>query len=258
VKILAAIALSSVWLLQEARAPATNPFAGDAQAVESGRVMFRMYCAGCHGLHATGGRSGPDLTRGGFGDADADLFRLVSDGVPGTEMPAFGTHLEDDERWRLVSYVRSLTARDAAPIPGDRAAGEQLFWGKGGCGRCHRVGARGSSIGPDLTRAGRQRSVAYLRESVLAPDADITPSYATITVVTRDGRKIAGVERGFDNFSVRLTDLSGRYYSFQRDEVTSVEREFRSLMPSDYRRLFTDRELDDLTAFLASLGGTTR
>jgi putative heme-binding domain-containing protein len=257
-RILVALALGGAWVAQQGAVPAKNPFAGDAGAVESGRVMFRMYCAGCHGLRATGGRSGPDLTRGGFGDADADVFHLISDGVPGTEMPAFGARLEDDERWRLVSYVRSLVARDPAPVPGDRAAGEQLFWGKGGCGRCHRVGGRGSGIGPDLTRAGRQRSLAYLRESILTPDADITPSYATITVVMRDGRRISGVEKGFDNFSARLMDLNGRYYSVQRDEVASVEREYRSLMPGDYRRLFTDRELEDLIAYLANLGAPTR
>jgi len=260
VKLVIACALAAAWFAQAEQIPAKNPFAGDPQAVESGRVMFRMYCAGCHGLHATGGRSGPDLTRGGFagGDGDAEIFRVLSNGVAGTEMPPFGARLEDDERWRLVSYVRSFVAREPAPVPGNRAAGEQLFWGKGGCGRCHRVGARGSGLGPDLTRAGRQRSVAYLRESVIAPDAEITPNYATVTVVTRDGRKITGVEKGFDNFSARLMDLGGRYYSFQRDEVTSVEREYKSLMPSDYRRLFTDRELEDLTAFLATLGGAPR
>jgi putative heme-binding domain-containing protein len=248
--------LAGVCLAQENKAPLKNPFAGDAQAAESGRVMFRMYCAGCHGLHATGGRSGPDLTRGTFagGDTDADIYGVVSGGVPGTEMPAFSARLEDEERWRIITYVRSLTPHEPATVPGNAGAGEQLFWAKGGCGRCHRIGSRGSGLGPDLTRAGRQRSLAYLRQSVVEPDAEITGNYATITVVTRDGRTITGVEKGFDNFSARLMDLSGRYYSFQRDEVASIQREYRSLMPLTYRRLFSDAELDDLVAFLAGLG----
>src|SRR5712692_2963649 len=156
--LLIALALAVSFLAQEDKAPAKNPVAGNSQAIESGRVMFRMYCAGCHGLHATGGRSGPDLTRGTFagGDSDADVYRVVSAGVPGSEMPGFGGRLEDNERWQLIAYVRTLARRDVAAVPGDAAAGEQLFWGKGGCGRCHRVGARGSGLGPDLTRAGRQ------------------------------------------------------------------------------------------------------
>jgi putative heme-binding domain-containing protein len=261
VKLLTVLALAaSLLAAQEDKRPQTNPVAGDAQAIELGRVMFRMSCSGCHGLRATGGRSGPDLTRGSFaaGDTDADLYRVITDGVPGTEMPAFGTWVEVDERWRLISYVRSLTPHESAPIPGDAAAGEQLFWGKGGCGRCHRVGARGTSIGPNLTRAGRQRSLAYLRESVVSPNADITPGHATIAVVTRDGKTITGVEKGFDNFSTMLMDLSGRFYSFQKDEVTSVERQYRSLMPPNYGRLFSDHELEDLLAFLAGLRGGER
>jgi cytochrome c oxidase cbb3-type subunit III len=242
------------------KSPEKNPFAGDAKAIESGRLKFRMSCSGCHGLRAKGGRSGPDLTRGTFaaGDTDADLYRVVAKGVPGAEMPGFSDSFDPDELWQVVSYVRSLAAHDAAPPAGDVAAGESLFWGKGGCGRCHRVGARGSSLGPSLTRVGAQRSLAYLRESVLAPDADVTPGYATITAVMRDGTKIVGVERAFDNFSAQFVDLSGRYYSLQKDDVTSIQREYRSVMPSSYGRLLSERELTDLLAYLASLRGDAR
>lgn len=235
-----------------------NPFAGDAAAIETGRMLFRMSCGGCHGLHAKGGRSGPDLTRGSFsnGDSDADVFRVISNGVSGTEMPGFGGNLDDDDRWRIASYVKSIGEHGTnAPVSGDRTAGEKLFWGKGSCGQCHRVGSRGSTLGPDLSRAGRQRSLAYLRESVVKPDADVTSGYATIVVVTHDGKKVEGIDKGFDNFSARLIDLSGNFHSFMKDEVTSTKREYRSLMPSNYERLLNAREIDDLLAYLASLGG---
>jgi putative heme-binding domain-containing protein len=125
-------------------------------------------------------------------------------------------------------------------------------------GQFHRVGTRGSGLGPNLTRAGRQRSVTYLRESVVTPNAEITPGYATITVVTRDGTKIMGLDKGLDNFSARLMDLSGHYYSFQKDEVTSIQRKDLSLMPATYSLVFSAKELDDLVAYLASLGGGQR
>ena len=260
-KIFAVFVLSGWFgLVQEDKPAVKNPFLGDAKAVESGRLQFRMACAGCHGLRATGGRSGPDLTRGTFaaGNTEADLYRVISDGVPGTEMPAFSGRLQDDERWHLVSYVHSLAPHDTALNPSDPAAGERLFWEKGGCGQCHRIGTRESSLGPNLSRIGRQRSLDYLRESIVSPDAEVTSGYATVTVLTRDGKKIVGVERGFDNFSAQLMDLSNRYYSFQKDNVASVQREYRSLMPSNYGRLFSTRELDDLLAFLAGLGGGER
>ena len=258
IKLLATVvALAGASFSQDARPPLKNPFASDAKEIEAGRVMFRMACAGCHGLHAKGGRGGPDLTRGFYsaGDSDADLYGVISGGVSGTEMPSFRDEMDNDMLWRLVSYVRTLPQSGGGRVTGDRATGEKLFWGKGSCGQCHRVGTRGSAIGPDLSRAGRQRSVAYLRESVISPDADITDGYATIVVVTEDGKKIEGVSKGLDNFSVRLLDLSGNLQSFMKDWVGSVKREDRSLMPSNYGRLFNARELDDLVAYLAGLGG---
>ncbi len=237
-----------------ATAQESNPFAADPKAAEIGRGMFRIYCAPCHGIRAQGGR-GPDLSRGVFaaGDRDSDLYRTIFNGVAGSEMGSF-SELGSEGVWRIVAYLRSASRTDEAPAPGDAAHGAELFWEKGQCGRCHAVGKRGSHVGPDLTRIGRQRSLNYLRLSVIDPSDDITPGYSTIAVVTRDGKTVTGIERGFDNFSAQLMDLSGKFYSFQRDEVRSMKRETISLMPT-YSKLFTEAELTDLMAYLASLRG---
>ena len=87
------------------------------------------------------------------------------------------------------------------------------------------MSTRGGRLGPDLTRSGEQRSRAYLRESVLDPSKDISPGYATITIIQRDGAKLIGVERGFDDFSAQLMDASGNYYSFLKSDVRSAKRE---------------------------------
>jgi len=243
-------------LSMPAVAQQTSPFTGDAQAAEAGRSTFRVYCSPCHGIKAQGGR-GPDLTTGSYamGDRDIDLFRVISDGVPGTEMTSYGMALGDDNVWRLVTYIRSAARKDSAGVNGNAANGEKLFWSKGGCGQCHRVGDRGGRLGPDLTRAGRQRSVAYLRESVVSPEADITPGYARVVVETRDGQKITGVQKNFDNFSAQLIDANERIHSFAKSEVASIKREFRSMMPAGYGKLFSESELDDLVAYLATLRG---
>ena len=164
-KLCLALALAAVSLAQD------NPFANDHTAADVGKGMFRIYCAPCHGIHAQGGR-GPDLSRGVFrsGDKDSDLFRTISTGVPGTEMSGYSSFQTDDNIWRLIAFIRSVNRRDNTAVAGDPAAGEALFWGKGSCGNCHVVGERGRAIGPDLSRIGRQRSVAYLRESILEPE----------------------------------------------------------------------------------------
>ena len=233
-----------------------NPFAGDKDAIEAGRGMFRIYCSPCHGIKAQGGR-GPDLTLGIYsaGNRDQDLFRVIAEGVPGTEMPGSIDRFGEDGVWRLIAYIRSVAVNEPPPLRGDAKEGEKLFWGKGACAACHRIGARGNRSGPDLTLVGRQRSLAYLRESLLDPNASLTPGYNTITVVLQDGRKLTGVQRGYDGFSAQFMDTSENFHSYLRDEVQSMTREFRSLMPDHYGKLFNETEIDHLLAFLSSLRG---
>jgi len=130
--------------------PATkNPFANDPRAAEEGRIAFRGSCALCHGIHAEGGR-GPDLTVGSYsvGDSDADLFKVISGGAAGTEMPAFGANFESVDLWRLVTYIRSLAGKGKVAATGNREAGYDLFWNKGKCGQCHMMVAKAAAWGP--------------------------------------------------------------------------------------------------------------
>jgi len=218
--------------------------------------VFRPFCTPCHGIRGQGGR-GPDLTLGIYtsGEKDSDLFRAISNGIPGTEMAGFGGDITEENIWRIVAYLRAIARHDATGVPGDRANGERLFWAKGGCGACHVVSRRGGRLGPELTRIGERRSLEYLRNAILTPSKEIVPGWGTIVIVKNDGTKVTGVERGFDNFSAQLIDAAGNYYSFSRNEVASIQRDPRSLMPEDYGRSLTSSEIDDLLAYLVSLRG---
>ena len=236
-----------------AAAQTTNPFANDPAAPGAGLGIFHIYCASCHGNRAQGGRA-PDLTRGTFsvGDRDEDLFRTISEGIPGTEMSAYA-RLGPDTIWRIVAFLRSSARHESAP-EGNAAKGEALFWGKGGCGTCHSAGNRGNRLGPDLSTIGRRRSLAYIRESLLDPSADIVPEFHGVTVVTKEGTTIHGVEKFLDDFSVIVLDLNGRYRSFDRADVRSVTQDEKSLMPA-YGHAFNAAELNDILAYLLTLRG---
>ena len=166
-------------------------------------------------------------------------------------MPSFKS-LGADQIWRLVVFVRTLSVITPV-LNGNPAVGESLFWGKGNCGQCHQIGSRGGRFGPDLARAGRRSTADKIKKSIVDPNDDITPGFAVVTVVTRDGKKITGLERWFDNFSVRLVDKSGSEQTFLRDEVTSVSREMRSLMPDNYGKVLSETELNDLVAYIVKI-----
>ncbi|PYX42978.1 MAG: hypothetical protein DMG81_00595, partial [Acidobacteria bacterium] len=86
-----------------------NPYSSNSTAAKAGEFEFRINCALCHGLGARGGGRGPDLTRAHkrHGDSDAEMFRNISQGIPGTAMPANGTNgqgvgMTDEEIWQII------------------------------------------------------------------------------------------------------------------------------------------------------------
>ncbi len=242
--------------LLSAQDVASNPFRGDAKAADLGKASFRLRCSACHGIRADGGR-GPALNRGEFaaGDTDLDIYRVIAEGVPGTEMSGYAARNSEESIWRIVTFLRTLEASPHDSIDGNASQGEDIFWNQAGCGGCHRVGSRGGRFGPALTRIGRARSTEHLRASLLDPDQDLPPGYYAVEIITRDGQTIRGIGVGFDDFSAQVRDAAGQLHSFFREEVRSMSREFTSLMPDGYGDSLTDEQQRDLLAYLQSLHG---
>lgn len=247
----------STLTAQDTSTPKTNPLASDKKAVEQGRVMFRGRCAVCHGIDAKGYR-GTDLTSGEWmhGGADAELFQTISRGVPGTEMPA-SPNLSADEVWMLISYLRSLATGTPVPERGDASRGEALFWArdKMNCGQCHMVDGRGGRIGPNLSRIGAARSRAALEREIRQPSELIPVGFETITVVTRDGRRIRGARKNEDTFSVQLMTGNEEILSFLKRDLADVIADTQSLMPAYGSERLPDADLEDLVRYLRSLKG---
>ena len=237
-----------------------NPFAGDPAAVAAGRTLYEQTCQACHGGEARGDR-GPALASGNFrhGSGDNDLFRTIRSGIPGTPMPAFSL-LPSDNVWRIITYLRSLNTNGAAAdevVTGNAVAGEATFWGKGGCGRCHEVNARGLDIGPDLSDAGKN-SATYLRGMILDPNA-ARPNQrrwfgpSAVSIKTRNGEEVKGIKRAEDNYTLLMTDLTGKLRRFDRKDILAETAETKSLMPDNYSQLLSPSEVQDLVAYLKSL-----
>ncbi len=247
--------------------PFVNPLTGNPSAIREGASLFRANCSPCHGLNAKGGGRGPDLStnRWPHGSSDADIFRTITQGVPGTDMPANG--FADSEIWAIISYLRSL-APVWKPVAGDPAKGGKIFSGSGGCSRCHMVKGDGGLLGPDLSRVGESRSIAYLADSIRTPSKDLSDGmhdpnnplgfplvYDTVTVVTREGQRITGVARNEDTFSLQLINTDQQFQFFWKDDLQEVIHERKSLMPAYSEQVLSVTALQDVIAFLETLRG---
>jgi len=221
--------------------------------VQYGEGLFERHCARCHGLGATGGETGPDLTRGQFRHASTDigLFNVITKGVPDTEMLAFRRARNDQEVWQLVAYLRSLSGGARVEVPGDPAAGERIYREED-CARCHMIAGRGGRHGPDLSTIGDRRSPEDLLSDLTEPDERVQPAWWRMSVTHHDGTTVVGRRMNEGTYSVRILDDDDRLWSFQKADLTESERIETSGMPS-YAGTLSDDELENLVAYLYGL-----
>lgn len=219
---------------------------------QDGREVFAKQCAVCHG-DGHGTERGPNLAnnRKVRSLSMAELISLIRNGVPAAGMPAFPLSPEDLQS--AAVYVRALSASAAdANVPGDRAAGEAFFFGKGGCANCHMVMGRGKAAGPDLSSLGRELTVSEIDEALRQPSAKIKPGYEMVRVKLRNGQSVRGFARNQNRYNIQVQDLNGKFHLLDQSEIGEVVKDKESPMPPVR---CTAVECRDLEAYLSSLTG---
>lgn len=272
VALVCVVILLSIATLPAAYADDHNPYAGNAKAAKAGEYEFRINCALCHGLGAHGGGRGPDLTRAQkkHVHSDAEMFQVISNGIPGTVMPANGTNgqgvgMTDAEIWQIITYIRSVEVKSPASATGSVAHGKELFYGDANCSLCHMVEGKGGRLGPELTAVGGSRTRAAIIDSVRNPTRrlawglteatkEFPQEYETITAVTADGKQIKGVALNEDNFSVQMMDSDEQIYLLDKGELRSFQKSRESMMPTYKPDVLNDKDLGDIVAYLVSVG----
>ncbi len=83
--------------------PQTNPFTDLKAVEEEAEAIYKQDCASCHGEKREG-TLGPALK--GSTKPDAELFSIISKGVEANGMPAFGSSLNEQKIWKLVTYIK--------------------------------------------------------------------------------------------------------------------------------------------------------
>src|SRR5262245_30116399 len=266
-----AIVLTGVLAAQQTAPAAVDPLGSTPAAIAAGQTLFNQVCQSCHGPGGQGSDRGPALT-GTLknGNTDADVFRTIRNGVPGTQMVAFGS-FTDAQVWQLVSFIHSTQGGAPAAAPagtatGDVAGGEAVFFGRGACSDCHEVNGRGSVGGPDLSNAGRL-TPDVLRQKVIAPEA-VAASGAGgrgggrggspttwLVVRTRNGQIHRGARRNEDTFSLQMTSLNGELYLFDKSQLASIANDTAPPHPADYLTRLSPADVNDLVAYLGAQQG---
>ncbi len=221
-----------------------------------GGRTFNSTCAGCHGLDGRGSDKGVNIA----GNAkvrhftDTQLSEIISNGVPGTGMPAFH-NLNAQQISSLVGHLRILQGKVASRTPpGNAARGKEIFVGKGECSSCHTISGEGGFLGPDLSVYGLAASAKRIRDEILRTERIPPAGYRAAVLTTHDGDRLEGIVRNEDNFSVQLQTKDGSFHFFQKSDLQTVAPLDQSMMPTNYRQRLTPDELNDLVSYLMNAG----
>ncbi len=226
------------------------------KVVAAGGDLFRQNCSFCHGRDATGGESGPDLTRSRLVARDIGgdrIGQIVRFGRPDRGMPPFD--LSADQINTLVAFLHTLRNAAAASArkggrkgvdpsdlqTGNVEAGKEYFNGEGGCASCH------SPTG-DLAGIASRYEGLELEQQMLYP----RHAKSKVTVTLGSGETVAGTLAYQDEFTVALVDSSGTYRSWRtRDVHFTIDDPVNAHV--DLFSKYTDADVHNLMAYLQTL-----
>jgi putative heme-binding domain-containing protein len=145
-------------------------------------------------------------------------------------------------------------AEQADVPPGDASRGKALVESSA-CFDCHRIGDRGSRLGPNLSDIGSRRTPVRLRQALVVPDEEVLSENRFVRFVTKDGAAITGRLLNQDAMSVQLINPKEELKSYLRANLREYTIVDKGLMPSVQGKL-TDQQVADIVTYLSSLKGT--
>jgi len=233
----------------------------DPAQVERGKALYGVRCTFCHGADARGGEGGPNLVRSGLvlNDTKGELIApVLQNGRPEMGMPKFD--LTPAQVADIASFLHTFRAagrdpaRNAPPnvLVGDAKAGQAYFSAK--CSSCHSVTGDLKGLGSKIA------DPKTLQQTWLMPGAgrgaaavtNVPPK--TVTVTVAPAQKFEGRLDRIDDFTVALVDAGGVSRTFIRNGSTPAVEVHDPLRPhKDLLPVYTDKDIHDVTAYLASI-----
>lgn len=103
-----------------------EPWLPNEQVAAAGQKLFKQNCALCHGEKGdlVGGLpNARNLVEGKWkqGEGMINHFKVVTNGIPGTQMAGLKQTLKANERWAVLNYVNTITTQKSADKSDDIA-----------------------------------------------------------------------------------------------------------------------------------------
>ncbi|MFO0825870.1 MAG: c-type cytochrome [Gemmataceae bacterium] len=190
-------------------------------------------------------------TQGLDGQAMRQALAVAAKLEPGPVRDLFEGYLPADPKGRKLGS--NPRPQSILSLKGDATKGEVIFFNKDmKCVNCHKIGDKGTALGPDLTAIGKTRTRAELLESLLQPSLQVEPQFAAYLVQTKDEKTFTGLLVKRDDKQVVLRDAENKEIVLAAENLESVRPSRLSLMPDGQMAGLRPQEAADLLEFLTT------
>ena len=181
-----------------------------------------------------------------------ELANLIDPNVDSNEGLPIVVSRPTVKQWTMNDFVLRLSDDTYRP---DAQRGAGVFV-EAMCSRCHRSGARGPAVGPDLTLIASRFSRKDILHSIIEPSHVVAEIYRKVQVATLDGRVIVGrilIEGDYRSQKLQISTDSFKEtetIEIDKSEIESVRESPVSPMPSGLVDGFQANEILDLLEYL--------
>jgi len=162
--------------------------------------------------------------------------------------PSMSIRMQAGHYFTKPGVSRTYSVPAITQLIPDGQKGEVLFFQH--CAPCHRVGAKGNDIGPELSHIGGKYDQAALLDAVVNPSAGIVFGYEPYLISTSEGTSFYGFLVADGPQAVVVKDLAGRRHTIRTSTITTRKQQDHSLMPEPSTFGFTEQDLANLSGFL--------
>jgi len=158
--------------------------------------------------------------------------------------------------WSVDTALKMLKEE---PLTGRSLANGKKMFSAGLCVACHRFGAEGGGIGPDLTNLAKRSDYKAILESTLQPNLVVSDQFEQHELKMKDGSVILGriVVDDKDSYSLVQSGLEPlKLKKVKKADVASKKSSKLSMMPPALVNSMNADELKDLIAYFVSQGNS--
>ncbi len=140
----------------------------------------------------------------------------------------------------------------ALRLDGDTKRGAVVF--RKLCINCHKAKGEGYDVGPQLASITNKTKEGLLA-SILDPSAAVDAKYLSYSIVTDDGRTLAGRLESETGSSITLLAAEGKRQTILRREIDRLQASAKSLMPDGLEQELQPQDMADLIHYVRETFG---